>query len=91
MVPREARVFTPENTFDRMVTMAIERGKFGELLVDTLDGAGPHALARSPGHPARQQAGYGGTRDRTPNSVFLRGMLAAVHATSRATAPVTPV
>ena len=44
--PASARVFTPENTFDRMVTMAVERGKLGDLLVDTLDGAGPHALAR---------------------------------------------
>ena len=30
-----------------MVTMAIERGTLGDLLVDTLDGAGPHALARA--------------------------------------------
>jgi ferredoxin len=46
MVPRDQRVFTPETTFDRMVAMAVERGKLGDLLVDTLDGVGPHALAR---------------------------------------------
>ena len=46
MQPRDHRVFTPDNTFDRMVAMAVERGKLGDLLVDTLDGAGPHALAR---------------------------------------------
>jgi NAD-dependent dihydropyrimidine dehydrogenase PreA subunit len=46
MVPRERRVFTPVDTFDRMVAMAIERGKLGDLLVDTLPGAGPRAVAR---------------------------------------------
>lgn len=79
MIPREARVFTPENTFDRMVTMAIERGTLGDLLVDTLDGAGPHALARAlqilRGSPPTSAA-----RAVQPlNSVFLRGLLATVH------------
>jgi NAD-dependent dihydropyrimidine dehydrogenase PreA subunit len=46
MVPRERRVFTPVTTFDRMVAMAIERGKLGDLLIDTLEGAGAHAVAR---------------------------------------------
>ena len=91
MVPREARVFTPENTFDRMVTMAIERGKLGELLVDTLDGAGPHALARALGILHASRPATAARAIEPLNSVFLRGMLAAVHATSRAAAPVTPV
>jgi NAD-dependent dihydropyrimidine dehydrogenase PreA subunit len=91
MVPREARVFTPENTFDRMVTMAIERGKLGELLVDTLDGAGPHALSRAlsllaSARPASAERAVGPL-----HSVFLRGMLAAVHASSRAGGTATPV
>lgn len=91
MVPREARVFTPENTFDRMVTMAIERGKLGELLVDTLDGAGPHALSRAlsllaSARPASAERAVGPL-----HSVFLRGMLAAVHASSRAGSTATPV
>ncbi|MCW5850502.1 MAG: 4Fe-4S dicluster domain-containing protein [Anaerolineae bacterium] len=46
MQPRERRVFTPETTFDRIVAMAIERGKLGDLLLDNLEGWGPHALAR---------------------------------------------
>ncbi|MCW5880793.1 MAG: 4Fe-4S binding protein [Anaerolineae bacterium] len=46
MQPRARRVFTPETTFDRIVAMAIERGKLGDLLVDNLEGWGPHALAR---------------------------------------------
>jgi ferredoxin len=80
MVPRKARVFTPETTFDRMVAMAVERGMLGDLLVDTLDGAGPHALARAlqileHSTPARA------LRAIEPlNSVFLRGVLAAAHA-----------
>lgn len=46
MRKRERRVFTPETTFDRMVAMAIERGKLGDLLLDNLEGWGPEALAR---------------------------------------------
>ena len=46
MVPREKRVFTPETTFDRMVAMAIERGKLGDMLLDNVEGWTPHALAR---------------------------------------------
>jgi len=91
MAPREARVFTPENTFDRMVTMAIERGKLGDLLVDTLDGAGPHAMSRA---LALLAASKPVTAERAVgplHSVFLRGMLAAVHTASRVTAPQTPV
>lgn len=46
MVPRERRPFTPETMFDRVVAMAIERGKLGDLLLDQTDGWSPHALAR---------------------------------------------
>ncbi len=46
MRPRARRVFTPETTFDRIVAMAIERGKLGDLLLDNLEGWGPQALAR---------------------------------------------
>ena len=91
MVPREARVFTPENTFDRMVTMAIERGTLGELLVDTLDGAGPHAVARALAILKASRPGMAAAAVEPLRSVFLRGLLAAVHAGSRAAAPVTPV
>lgn len=43
---RERRVFTPETTFDRIVAMAIERGKLGDLLLDNLEGWGGEALGR---------------------------------------------
>lgn len=46
MKRRARRVYTPETTFDRIVAMAIERGKLGDLLLDNLEGWGPHALAR---------------------------------------------
>jgi ferredoxin len=80
MVPRERRVFTPETTFDRVVAMAVERGKLGDLLVDTLDGAGPHALARvlqvlEALPPDRLERAVVPLR-----SLFLRGLLAVVHA-----------
>jgi ferredoxin len=46
MEPRARRVYTPETTFDRIVAMAIERGKLGDLLLDNTEGLGPQALAR---------------------------------------------
>ncbi len=83
MVPREQRVFTPENTFDRMVTMAVERGKLGDLLVDTLDGAGPHALARAL-QLLEQAPPVTALRAIEPlHSVFLRGLLGLVHTAAR--------
>ena len=41
------RVLPPETTFERVVTMAVERGKLGDLLFDNLEGLGGHALARA--------------------------------------------
>jgi ferredoxin len=46
MVPRERRPVIPETTLDRIVAMAIERGKLGDLLLDQTDGWSAHALAR---------------------------------------------
>ncbi|MBK8049970.1 MAG: 4Fe-4S binding protein [Anaerolineales bacterium] len=46
MQTRARRVYTPESTFDRIVVMAIERGKLGDLLMDNAEGLGPHAVAR---------------------------------------------
>jgi NAD-dependent dihydropyrimidine dehydrogenase PreA subunit len=46
MDPLEQRSFTPETTFDRIVSMAIERRKLGDLLLDSTDGWTVHALAR---------------------------------------------
>ena len=46
MAPREQRVFTPETTFDRIVAMAVERGKLADLIMDNSDGLGFMALGR---------------------------------------------
>jgi Na+-translocating ferredoxin:NAD+ oxidoreductase RNF subunit RnfB len=46
MAPREKRVFTPETTFDKIVAMAIERGKLGDMLLDNTEGWSSHAIAR---------------------------------------------
>ena len=46
MQPREERRYVPETTFERVVAMAIERGKLGDLLIDETEGWGAHALAR---------------------------------------------
>jgi NAD-dependent dihydropyrimidine dehydrogenase PreA subunit len=79
MVPRERRVFTPATTFDRMVAMAIERGKLGDLLVDTLPGAGPHAVARVLHVLERSPLGVATRAVEPLRSVYLRTMLAVVH------------
>jgi NAD-dependent dihydropyrimidine dehydrogenase PreA subunit len=80
MVPRERRVFTPATTFDRMAAMAIERGKLGDLLVDTLAGAGPHAVARVLQVLERSPAGVALRAVEPLRSVYLRGLLAVLHA-----------
>ena len=46
MQKRAQRVLPPETTFERVVTMAVERGKLGDLLFDNVEGLGAHALAR---------------------------------------------
>jgi ferredoxin len=84
MAPREHRVFTPQTTFERVVAMAVERGKLGDLLVDTLDGAGPHALAAvlqvvEALPPERAEGLVAPLR-----SLFLRGLLAALGVAHRA-------
>ncbi len=38
MAPREARVFTPESTLDRIVRMALDRGRLQHLFFDEGDG-----------------------------------------------------
>lgn len=46
MKPRPRRVFTPETTFDRIVSMAIERGKLANLLFDDPERLSHRALGR---------------------------------------------
>ncbi|MHB9093078.1 MAG: 4Fe-4S dicluster domain-containing protein [Eubacteriales bacterium] len=46
MKPRARRVFTPETTFDRIVSMAIERGKLAHLLFEDPDKLSHRAMER---------------------------------------------
>ena len=88
MVPRERRSYTPDTTLDRMIAMAVERGKLGDLLLDTLDGAGFVAVARMLQHLERSSLGTAMRAIEPLRSVFLRGLLAAVHVgAARVSAP----
>ncbi len=46
MRPRPQRVYTPETTFDRIVNMALERGKLADLIFEEPETLGHRALAR---------------------------------------------
>ncbi|MDH7499876.1 MAG: 4Fe-4S dicluster domain-containing protein, partial [candidate division NC10 bacterium] len=46
MKPRERRVFTPETLFDRIVSMAMERGKLANVLFDDPEKLSHRALGR---------------------------------------------
>lgn len=76
MRQRDQRVFTPETTFDRVVAMAIERGKLAEVLFDDPERLSYRALGRviqvleqSP--PARALVAIEPLR-----SAFLKGVVA---------------
>jgi formate hydrogenlyase subunit 6/NADH:ubiquinone oxidoreductase subunit I len=80
MVPRPRRVFTPQTTLDRVIAMAVERGKLGDLLLDSVTGTGPHAIARVL-QILEQTPPAAAARAIEPlRSVFLRGLLAVLHA-----------
>ena len=46
MRPREQRVYTPETTFERVVAMAIERGKLADLMFEAPEGLSHRAMAQ---------------------------------------------
>ena len=46
MKPRPQRVFTPENTFDRIVNMAVERGKLSNVLFENPEKLSHRAIGR---------------------------------------------
>ena len=84
LMPRASRPYTPDTTLDRMIAMAVERGKLGDLLLDTLDGAGPVAVARLLQHLERSSLGAAIRAVEPLRSVFLRSLLAVVHRGVRA-------
>jgi len=80
MIPRPRRVFTPETTLDRVIAMAVERGRLGDLLLDTLSGAGPRAMARVLQVLERTAPSQALRAVEPLRSAFLKGLLAVVHA-----------
>ena len=78
LVPRPRRVFTPRTTLDRMVAMAVERGKLGDLLLDTLPPGAPHLIARVLQILERTPPAAALRAIEPLRSVFLRGLLAAL-------------
>jgi hypothetical protein len=46
MTPREARLLTPETAFERVVAMALERGKLSQLLLEEPESLTAQALGR---------------------------------------------
>ena len=47
MEPRRDGPYVPADTFERVATMAVERGKLGDFLLDNVDGQLGHAAARA--------------------------------------------
>jgi len=79
--PRERRTFTPTTTLDRLIAMAVERGKLGDPLVDTLPGTGPRTAAHVLQALERTAPATALRAIEPLRSVFLRGLLAALDAT----------
>ena len=77
MERRARRVYTPETTFDRMVAMAIERGKLGDMLLDNLEGWAPQALARIVQVVEHTPVGPALAAVEPLKSVFLRAVVTA--------------
>jgi hypothetical protein len=55
MKSRDRRVYTPETLFDRVVMMAIERGKLSNLMLENPENLGYRALGRMIGILERTQ------------------------------------
>jgi ferredoxin len=72
LVPRAQRVYTPETTFDRMIAMAIERGKLADLIFDDPEGWGHRALGRIVGALERSPPAQAALAVRPLRSTFLK-------------------
>ncbi len=83
MERRARRVYTPETTFDRMVAMAIERGKLGDLLLDNVEGWAPQALARIVQVVEHTPVGPALAAVEPLKSVFLRAVVTAARQSAR--------
>lgn len=88
MTSRDRRVFTPESVFDRIVSMAIERGKLANLLFEdpenlTFKALGRilHVLERTPPFKAAMAI-------KPLRSVFLNGLVKGAKASSGGAAAI---
>ncbi len=82
MQKRERRVYTPETTFERIVAMAIERGKLGDLLLDNLEGWGAEALAHVVQVVERTPLPAAINAIAPLKSIFLHGVVEAARAST---------
>ncbi|MHC4401333.1 MAG: 4Fe-4S binding protein [Planctomycetota bacterium] len=82
MRPRPKRVFTPETIFDRLVTMAVERGKLSEMIFDDPDKLSHRALRRVFGVLERSPLGKAARAVKPLRSAFLRALVWGAKRTS---------
>ena len=75
MKSRSQRVFTPQNVFDRTVSMAIERGKLADLLFDDPETLSHRALGRIVGGLERASVVKAVMAIKPLRSVFLKGVI----------------
>jgi formate hydrogenlyase subunit 6/NADH:ubiquinone oxidoreductase subunit I len=75
MRPRPQRVLTPENIFDRVVRMAIERGKLADLIFETPEGLHHRALGRVLSALEKSPPVKAAMAIKPLRSAFLRAML----------------
>jgi Na+-translocating ferredoxin:NAD+ oxidoreductase RNF subunit RnfB len=77
MKPRAQRVLTPETVFDRIATMAVERGKLADLIFERPGRLSHRALARILGVVERSPLFKAAMAIRPLRSAFLRRLVAA--------------
>jgi len=79
---RARRVFTPETVFDRVVAMAIERGKLAEMLFERPERLSHRALARLAVLLERSPPARAALAIRPLRSAFLKAAVAAARKTA---------
>lgn len=77
MRPRPQRVYTPETVFDRVVAMAIERGKLTEMIFDDPERLSYRLLGRVVGALERSPFFKAAMAIRPLRSTFLNGIVLA--------------
>lgn len=83
MKARERRVFTPETTFDRVVTMAIERGKLAQIVFEDPEKLSHRALSRIFGILEKTPPWKAAMNVQPLRSAFLKAMLGSAAPTAR--------